>query len=37
MYNKNIRNNRSNIFRKFEEIRTIGQISANSSTIEQNA
>ena len=37
MYIKNIPNNRSNMFRKFEEIRIIDQISAHSSTIEQNA
>ena len=36
MYNKNIWNNNRNIVSKFEEILTIGQIFANSRTIQQN-
>ena len=36
MYSKNIRNNWGSILLKFQDIRTIGQILANSSRIEQN-
>ena len=36
MYSKNISNNNSNNFSNFEEILTIGQIIANSRTIQQN-
>ena len=36
MYNRNIHNNPRSAFWSFEDILTIGQILANSSTIEQN-
>ena len=36
MYSKNIPNNPGSVVWNFEDILTIGQILANSSTIEQN-